>query len=164
MGSGGRGGQGLYQKEPLAHPNFPNPADLKEPLLLLRADMAARVGQAGNSGPGFSPLPIPPLLSSLLGLTLTPSSNPRTPPPRVSVLPPSHRIQAEMDRHHAAPNNWLLNSPQTTLIQLPKHSPKEGGKARQTPVAGVTFLLSPGDKGQGRGGGGRGLLGTWTGK
>lgn len=63
--------QGLYQKEPRARPDSPSPADLKEPLLLLRADPAARVGQAGNSGPRFSPFPIPPRLSSLLGLTLT---------------------------------------------------------------------------------------------
>ena len=34
-------------KEPQAHPNSPHPADLKEPLLLLRADMSAGLARLG---------------------------------------------------------------------------------------------------------------------
>lgn len=89
VGDRGRRDQGLHQKEPRAHPNVPNPADLKEPLFFLRADMAARVGQAGNSGPGFSPVPIPPLLLFPLGFTLIPGSYPRATLPGVSELPPT---------------------------------------------------------------------------
>ena len=42
-----RGDQGLYQKEPQAHPNSLCPADLEEPLFLLRADMAAGLARLG---------------------------------------------------------------------------------------------------------------------
>lgn len=87
MSHGGREDQGLYQKEPRAHPNSPNPAELQEPPFLSRTDMAIRVGQAGNSGPGVSPLPIPALQAS---------PDPQELPPPQDLSAPSLPIQAEM--------------------------------------------------------------------
>lgn len=159
------GTRGSTRKSLRPPPNSPHPADLEEPLLLLRADMAAGLARLGIW-----------VLGSCHSPSL-PSSYPSRPHPTPSNYPrathPSlgsqSSLQAEMcpiTRQYQT--TGFLNSPQTRLIQLPKQSP-QGGRALSllerkggAPVTGVIPLLSSGDRGQGGGGGGRGLLVTWA--
>lgn len=150
VGGRGRRDQGLYQKEPQAHPTSPDPADPKEPPLFLRAGTAARVGQAGNSGPGFLPVPIPPLLLSPLGLTLTPSRYPRATFPGITELPPAlSRLRCALSP--GSTKRPSFNTPCTRLSQHPEQSP-QGGRAlflqdrKRGSCHRCQPLLSPGAK------------------
>jgi hypothetical protein len=107
--------------------------------------MATRVGQAGNSGPGFLPFPSPPLLLSLLGLTLTPSSYPRDTTPYVSELPPTlySCLGWFVPHHQEAPKNLFsdqaypasqIEPPRREGLQALSKGRREGLLCRHGPL------------------------------